>query len=277
MDHYPFVLILTVGIVVGVLNGLFGVGGGTLLVPLLIFWFRHEGLPMEETSIQAISLSLASMIPVSLFSFFNHRRRGIGSFREVFWLFLGGGIGALLAAQLALLLKGAILVLAFAGLELYMGFSLLRNSKESTVHPRSSFPQAFKLSGTLPWILVGFLAGGLSSLFGIGGGIVAVPLQVFLLEKPIHSAIANSTGLISLTACVGTLRYFLSGFIPWGEAILILPVLLALGALLGSPLGVRLAHRLPGLKLRRLYGGFLLLVALLLIGETLRSPTSPPK
>jgi len=235
------------------------------MVPFLIFWLLRQGVPLERASLEAIFLSLATMIPVSLLSFLNHRRKGFGSIREILLLFAGGSPGAYLGASLALLWRGPILVLAFASLEFLMGLSMLRASGTF------SFPfSRFRIPPFLFWFLTGFLSGFLSSLFGIGGGILAVPLQVQLLSQGIHSAIANSTGLIALNAGVGVGRYLLSGALSEIGENPLYPFILAGTALLTSPLAVRLSHRFQETRLRKIYGVFLIVMAGLLATEALK-------
>jgi uncharacterized membrane protein YfcA len=254
-----------IGSLSGFLNGLFGVGGGTVMVPFLIFWLRSQGAPLHQASIEAIFFSLVAMIPTSLLSFFGHRRKGHGSFKKILLLFAGGFPGAYLGAELALLWKGSPLVLAFAFLEFLIGLSIFC----SPSLPSSSRDR--KIRGFfLFWIATGFLSGLLSSLFGIGGGILAVPLQVLILSQGIHSAIANSTGLIVLNASVGVGRYLLSGALSGIGENLLFPIILAGTALLSSPAGVRLSHRFQEDQLRRIYGVFLIVMAFFLTGEALR-------
>lgn len=270
-----FVVIFSLGVVSGILNGLFGIGGGTLMVPFFIFWFRTHGYSLDQASILAIVVSLLAMIPASLLSFYQHRKKGVGSLPEVLLLFGGGWCGSLLGSEFALLWKGKILVLLFSGLELYIGLSLLlpgaRAKAEGVTRNQgeASASLSFSKLTFISWISTGFLSGLLSTLFGIGGGIVAVPLQLFLLKKPIHDAVANSTGLIILNAGIGSARYLFSGTLPMENELFLLPLALALGAITGAPQGVRLAHRLDSHKLRRLYGAFLILVSVLLVLEAI--------
>lgn len=263
----PWLLALAAaGIAAGTLGGLLGLGAGSLMVPVLIAAYIARGIPVETAGLLAVATSLMAIIFLSGRSFLSHRRRGAGSLRAVLWMAPGGMVGAWGGAELALLSGGRTLVSLFAAFEFALGVKYLIG--------RSPQPAASEIAhrGALPWLATGFAAGALSSFFGIGGGIVAVPMLVSLLRLRMHDAIANSSGLIVFNALVGVLRYALAGVAPdyVGNVGWVDPragAVLALGALLGAPLGVRLAHGLKPDALRRAFGAFLIVVGILLWRE----------
>lgn len=254
------------GLLAGVAGGLFGIGGGTILVPALVLVGLAAGRGADIVGLQAVATSLVAVGLLSLRAFRAHLRRGAGSIGAVLTMAPAGALGALLGAELALRIGGKGVLLAFAGLEISIALVLLLrrdNGREARTGPA-------RRAGTGGWLLVGLVSGFVSSFLGVGGGIIAVPMQMLLLGVAPHTATANSSGLIIFNAVVGLIRYGNTGnaAVADGSLGLILPlagVIMALAAMLAAPLGVRLAHALPPAGLRRAFGAFLLLVGILLI------------
>lgn len=253
--------LLAAGGAAGIAGGLFGVGGGTLMVPALIAVYHARGLGGDVAGLVAVATSLLAILLMSARAFVAHRRRGAGSWRAVIWMAPAGAVGALLGAELALLLGGTTVIRAFAVLEVLIGISLIR--------PRRERPEADRAPhGNGAWSAIGFIAGLASALLGIGGGVVAVPLQMLLLRVPIHQATANSSGLIMFNALIGLARYALEPRAPveWalGGIDLAGGLALTVTAVLAAPLGVRWAHALPAARLRRLFGWMLVGIGVVL-------------
>jgi uncharacterized membrane protein YfcA len=255
------VLILA-GLAAGVAGGLFGIGGGTLMMPALIGVYGARGMPADTAGLVAVATSLLAILLMSARAFVSHRRRGAGSWRAVLLMAPAGAVGALLGAEAALGLGGVAVVRAFAALQIIIGVSLVVPRSRPPLPPRTVSPHIAS------WLTIGFVAGLASALLGIGGGIIAVPLQMMLLAVPIHQATANSSGLITLNALAGLARYSLAERAPvaWalGSIDLGAGLLLTIAAVLAAPLGVRWAHALPAAKLRRVYGLFLVAVGVIL-------------
>lgn len=243
----------------GVLAGLFGIGAGSLMVPLLVFYFSLRGVDLAAAGLLAVATSLTAITALSARAFWSHHRQRVGDLKLVLAMAPGGIMGALLGAAMATRLGGKSVILAFAAFEVIIGLQLWRNRQAS------SQSKPVKVSGAA--LLTGFAAGSLATFFGVGGGVIAVPLQMRFLGLGIHQAIANSSGLIVFNALIGSIRYGLAnaatlplttiGYIDPQAALA-----LGLGGLLGAPLGVRLAHRLAADKLKKLFGLFLIAVGL---------------
>ena len=103
--------------------------------------------------------------------------------------------------------------------------------------------------------LIGLMGGVASGLFGVGGGIVMVPAMVFLLKMPIHHAVGTSLAVIIPTALMGSWKHHQHGNVEWGTALSLIPM-----AVVGGYLGAWLANELHPNMLKRLFGGFLMLV-----------------
>lgn len=230
--------LVATGIAAGYLSTLFGIGGGLIVVPLLVhvlsFDFRI-----------AAALSLVAMTFQTPFGLWTHARRGAVDWRLGGWIAAGGlagvGIGDWLQPQLPIASLKAIfaLVMLFAAWRLWS--QLVQGE-----------PRAIPVAGLL---LLGALAGVLARLLGIGGGLLAVPVLVFL-GTGVHRAVASSLVPVFTNAAVSSAAILARG-LDWRPA-----VPLAVGALVSAPLGTWTAHALPALRLRRAFALVLGLAAL---------------
>ncbi|TAN47177.1 MAG: sulfite exporter TauE/SafE family protein [Methylococcaceae bacterium] len=257
---YEVILIyLAVGCLAGLLSGLFGVGGGIVIVPLLATAFEKATLVTEDlVMVMAVATSLASIVATSLSSVVAHQRRGAVVWSWVWRLapgiLLGAGAGAVLAEGL----PGRALKLAFALFLLYVAARLLFPARPSAAGAKHS---AVVNAGA------GFGIGLLSAIIGIGGGTLTVP---YLVKRRLimTQAVASSSACGLPIALAGALTYGYLGWnrpdlppLSWGY--IYLPALagVALCSSLCAPLGVRLAHWLPGVALKRWFALLLLLVS----------------
>jgi uncharacterized protein len=208
MDVFSLPILLLfplLGALAGFLAGLLGMGGGIILVPLFLWAFRIGGIAPEVVVHLAFGTSLAIIIPTALTSTLAHRKHGNVDWNQVGPLALGGVAGAFagstLAAQLpGLWLKGCFgLMLGVIGARMFF--------RDSYLPPERSTPVPLA-----QLLIVGGVAGAFSAFFGVGGGIVGVPLMVIGLELPAHQAVGNSSALIVVSALAGALSYMLHGW-----------------------------------------------------------------
>jgi uncharacterized membrane protein YfcA len=251
---------LATGAAAGLLAGLFGLGGGVILVPALIWVFGHMGVASDWIPHLAVGTSLATIIGTGGASAHAHHRRGAVRWDLFRRLAPGIVLGAWLGAALAGLLPELWLKRLFAVFLLYVGATLLLGS---------AAPAARALPGRLGLGLTGVGIGALSALVGIGGGTLTVP---FLVRSglDLRRAVATSAACGVPIAVAGAIGFVVMG---WGRAGLpagatgfvywpaVLTILLA--SIPTAPLGARLAHGLPLAVLRRLF-------ALLLLGVAVR-------
>ncbi|MBF2002949.1 MAG: sulfite exporter TauE/SafE family protein [Synechococcales cyanobacterium M58_A2018_015] len=223
-------LLLALGVATGILSGLLGIGGGLLMVPALTLL----GVPL----VQATATSLVGVFLSSLSGSMRNLSMGELNWRVSLTLAGFGILTAQAGAWLADRLPDAWLSLAFAGLLLitiylmHLRQSLQRQQKQGRVP--SATPAFAPTAG------IGLLAGLLSGLFGVGGGVVMVPLQMLLLHEPIKSAVRTSLGAIVAIAISGLAQHTVNGNVLW------LPgICLGLGGIAGAQLGTRLLPRLP--------------------------------
>lgn len=259
------VLFMVLGSLAGFLAGLLGIGGGIVLVPLFLWVFATAGFSPEVLVHTALGTSLAIIIPTAMSSTFGHRKRGNVQWHQVISLCLGGVIGAFGGAWLASLISGDWLKGLFGVMQLVVALQMVIFSPR--LPPERTEP-------VLPVQLfaVGFAGGMFSAFFGVGGGVIAVPLMVIVLGFPIHLAVGNSSALIVISSLSGALSYMYHG---WGHAHLppySLGYVNALVFLLVVPfsigmarLGVRVASRTTHDKLLKVFACLLVFVGLRMI------------
>ena len=244
------------GILAGLLAGLMGIGGGLVIVPSLLFAFALQGLEPRYLAHLAVGTSLAAIVPISLSSLWAHHRRGAVEWSLVLLLapglMLGAWSGAWLADQMSTLwlkrLFGSFLLVV--ALQMASGFRPVRGSGSGDA--RGLFT------------VIGWLIGGVSGVVGIGGGTLTVPFLVWR-GRSLPGAVATSAacGLpIALAGAAGFLFFGAGVQIPGAAGYVHWPAMLAIAlfAIFTAPLGARLAHTLPVVRLRRLFAVVLVIV-----------------
>ena len=254
------VALMAVGGLAGILAGLFGVGGGMVLVPAFYYAFTSLGYAHDKLMQICLATSLATIVVTSLRSLTSHSKRG-----GVDWQVLRGwapgiAVGALISVVFATQLKSVTLQWIFGSLGmiigLYMAFGRL-DWRLAEQMPR----------GLRCWILSP-LVGFFSVLMGIGGGSLGVPIMT-LHGMRIHQAIATSSGfglLISVPSVVGFFFVSLGSenlppFTIGAVNLVAFGIIIAM-TLVTTPIGVALAHKLEAQRLKRYFAIFLVFVAL---------------
>ncbi len=229
------------GIGIGLIAGLFGVGGGFLIVPALVFL----GLPVHV----AIGTSLACIVLSSLSAAVTHIRRGAVLYRVVLLKEAFSVPAALLGAYLSSLLPENYLKVLFSGILLYLAFQMWRGNASS-----HSKPGELKTSRVS---LVGVLSGLTSGLLGISGGVLNVPLFHSYVGIPMRYAVGTSSFALFFTALAGSIGHYRLGQVDLHTALLLAP-----GLIIGARIGALLVHRLYPGHLRRAFSVILVIVAL---------------
>ncbi len=245
---------LATGAVAGIFAGLLGVGGGLIIVPLLTFLFTIQQIPAAYVQHLALGTSLASIIFTSISSFRAHHARGAVNWPVVkkisAGILTGTFLGSWLAAQLSTrFLQGFFVVFLFV-----VSIQMLLNIRPK---PHRALPGNVGVFGA------GSVIGGVSSLVGIGGGSLSVPFLVWC-NQPMHTAVGTSAAIGFPIAIAGAAGYILNGLavpaLPAGAlGFVYLPALLGivLASVCTAPLGVRLAHSLPVVPLKKIFALFL--------------------
>lgn len=246
------------GAVVGLLAGLFGVGGGIVIVPMLVLAFDWQNIPHASGMLLALGTSMASIAFTSISSSLAHHRRGAVDWNIVKAVAPGIVVGTLCGSQVAPLLPAGLLKGFFVLFLFYVAAQMFLNKK-----PKPSR----QLPGFKGMSLAGVIIGVVSSLVGIGGGTLSVPFMVWH-NVPMHRAVGTSAAIGFPIAVAGGCGYIISGFDatglpPWSFGYVYLPALLGIlaASMLTAPLGARLAHTLPVPLLKRIFACLLLVMA----------------
>ncbi len=261
--------LLALGAMTGFLAGLFGIGGGMVMVPFLTLLLTAAGFPLDHVVHMAIATSLATILFTSLSSVRAHHQRGAVMWPVVKVLAPGILIGSLLGAQIAAALPTALLALLFAG---FVGFSATQMLLNRKPKPSRELPKAGGMFG------VGNVIGLLSSLVGAGGGFISVPFMVWC-NVTMHKAVATSAALGFPIAAAGTVGYVIAGWRELGPptwqnaGFIYLPALAAITAMsvLTAPWGARVAHSLDVTRLKRLFAVMLYLLAGYMLWKGIRT------
>ncbi|MBE0598698.1 MAG: sulfite exporter TauE/SafE family protein [Desulfuromonadales bacterium] len=253
-------LFILLGALAGFLAGLLGIGGGIILVPLFLWALPLAGFAPEVMVHSALGTSLAIILPTAVSSTWGHRRRGNVNWHQVYRLASGVLLGTLFGAMAAARLPGVWLQALFGVMQILVGLKLF-------FRPRHLPPEETAASSFGPLFLVGALTGGFSAFFGVGGGVIAVPLMILFLKLPTPMAVGNSSALIAIASLAGAASYAwhglgVAGLPPYsiGYVNLLVAVLVAPSAILLAPLGVRVASRLGDDKILRLFSILLILI-----------------
>jgi uncharacterized membrane protein YfcA len=247
------------GVIAGLLAGIFGIGGGGVVVPVLYQALVILGFPASVTMHVAVGSSLAFIIPTSIRSFQAHKARGAVDMAMLRSWVIAVPAGVVAASFVAAMVSGAEMRAIFAMIAFSVGVRLLFNR------------ETWRLSGDVPggairWA-AGFLIGLLSALMGIGGGIMANTLMT-VYGRPIHQAVATASGVGVLIAIPGTLGYVAAGLGAEGLPpfslgyvnLLAVAIVMPLSVVM-APLGVRIAHALSKRQLEMSFGLFLMVMS----------------
>ena len=256
-------LLVAVGALSGFLAGLFGIGGGAILVPVFYECFRLAGVPLEVRMPLCIGTSLAIIIPTSVRSYRAHYARGAVDMETLKAWWLPVLIGVIAGSVTARYAPERLFKIVFVGVAWTAAARLLlarETWKFGEDLPKGPLMKSY-----------GFLIGILSTLMGIGGGLVSNLLMTFY-GRPIHQAVATSSALAVLISIPGTLGYIYAGWpaalrypdvvalqLPFaiGYVSLIGAVLVMPTSLFTAPLGVRAAHAMSKRTLEMAFGIYL--------------------
>jgi len=244
-------LVLLGALAIGLSLGLLGSGGSILTVPVLHYLLgQPEKLAIAGSLLVVGLIAAAATIPYA-------RSRQV-DWRNVLWFGVPGMFGAWAGASLARWVPGPLQLALFAGVMLVAAWRMLRGAvvERGDGRPR----RAAVVAG-------GLAVGALSGLVGVGGGFLIVPALVLLAGVPMASAVGTSLAVIALNGFTGFAKYLA---VLEGQALSldwkVLLVVAAIGVL-GSYAGNRLGRRLPQATLRRLFGGFLVLMGIFIAAD----------
>ena len=281
-------LIVFIGMIVGALSGLFGVGGGFLMTPLLIFL----GIP----PVVAVGSEAPHVLASSVSGVIAHWRKKNVDFKMGFFLLSGGVIGSTLGVNLFKLLKTYgqidiviqflfIIFLGFIGMSMafesaktsiknYRTTSAIRTKlhQHSWIHGlpfKLRFHRSKLYISAIPPILIGFFVGVLSAMMGVGGGFIMIPAMVYILGMSTNVVVGTSLfQIIFVTANSTFFQSYLNQTVD-----IVLSALMILGGVIGAQIGVRLGSQLKAEYLRGILAILVLLVCAKILTDLILTPS----
>lgn len=229
-----WLILICGGLFSGILAGFLGIGGGTVLVPL------QKALGF--TTIQAVATSSLAILITATSGSIQNWRMGFLNLKQVTYL----GLPALFSAQIGVFLANIIpefILLICFGLLLLTNIFLVelrQRLKKQENDNRQAETKQLKIHPAIARIITGSFAGVLAGLFGVGGGVIMVPLQMILLGETIKIAIQTSLGVIVITAISASIGHAISGNILFAQGLI-----LGFGGLLGAQISTRFLPKLP--------------------------------
>ncbi len=283
------ILLLGLGGTVGFLSGLFGVGGGFLMTPLLIM----VGIP----PVVAAASDSNQIVAASTSATYAHYRMGNVDFKMGILLLIGGIVGGTLGVQLIKVLRSLgnadfvikityVIMLGVVGF--YMFLESLQSLRKRAVEPEvsvSTRPSLYvRAIGSLPWqmefsksgvvlspllpLILGIFVGILAAIMGVGGGFIMVPVMVYLLRMPMHVVVGTSLFQILFTCINVTVMQAATN----RTVDLVLAILLLIGSTVGAQFGARLSQRFKGDQLKIILASLVLIVMVQMLGSLVIPP-----
>lgn len=255
-------LTLISGVATGLMSGTFGVGGAVISTPAI----RALGC----SAVLAVGTTLPSILPGAITGSWRYRQGELIRWKIIAFTAPSGIVAAILGAWVSPRVPGDghLLMVLTALLLMWSSINMIRNvAPRDLSKPSEPIEVKTKLRNSQSFLatLTGLVAGGLSGLLGVGGGIVMVPLFRRWLGLPMKNAVATSLICVGCFAVPGTITHAIEGGIDWRFA-----SWLTLGVVVGAPFGSKLALKMSDKKLQRAFGLFLAAVAVVYgMGELL--------
>jgi uncharacterized membrane protein YfcA len=281
-------LIFFLGILVGLLSGIFGVGGGFLMTPLLIMIGIPPTVAAASDSNQIVGASTSGTLA--------HYRLGNVDFKMGLLLLIGGVAGGTVGVQIIKILRELgnadflinityVLMLGFVGSYMFLeSLQAIRKKKAAQEPPVAKESRYARLAGRLPWqtdfetsgvrlsvlmpLVLGVFVGILAAIMGVGGGFIMVPVMVYLLRMPMHVVVGTSLFQILFTCVNVTIMQAHSNH----TVDFVLALILLLGSTLGAQFGAKISKRLGGEQLKILLASIVLLVMVKMLLSLLLTP-----
>lgn len=266
MSIEVFLILFGVGVAAGILSGLFGVGGGIVIVPSLIAVYSYIGFNSPYVVHIAVATSLFTIIFTSISSSYKHSTHG-----NVLWLpslliGLSSTVAVFLFSKLALSLPGDVLKKIFSIVLILVGIKMMFEKKSDTEQNNGN-GEPGNIKKTY-FMLIGVLAGIVAAFTGLGGGIFVIPLLHYLLKIPIRKAIGTSAAAIFITSISGVISYIINS--PAGsdtmkyslgivDTVSAIPIVMA--SIPFAQLGVYINKKTRHDLLKKLFAGLIFIVA----------------
>ncbi|MGB9728430.1 MAG: sulfite exporter TauE/SafE family protein [Thermoprotei archaeon] len=273
------ILLILVAIIAGLIGSVFGVGGGIILVPLLVFIFN---IPIRV----AAGISIVSIIATSLMGSSVYLKNEITNVKIGAILQAAMSTGSIIGALISVYTSEEIISLAFSFMLFYASYMMIRSAQSSDKELNTSegIASKLKLDGTfldksegrivnygvknlVQGFFISILGGMIAGMLGVGGGLINVPVISMLMGAPIKVAIATSNFIIGITAVSGSIVYFIRGLV---NPLIVAPVVI--GIVIGAFIGANYMPKIRNITLKRLFSLYLIYTAVRLILRSLGIP-----
>ena len=257
--------LIATGVFAGLLAGLLGVGGGIVIVPVLFFLFQGFGVSAESAMLVATATSLATIVPTSISSIRSHNKKGNVDFDllkrwAVFIL-----VGVLVGSWLVTRVDGTWLTLLFGVIATLSALNMLFRTRKSALFS--------ELPGKAGQTLMGTSIGFFSSMVGIGGGTISVPLLT-LYNYPAHKAVGTAAAIGLIISLPGAITMLILGSTPADAPAGTLGLVNFIGficivplTVVFAPVGASIASRLDAGKLKKVFAVVLLITGLRMLAQ----------
>jgi uncharacterized protein len=263
-------ILFAVGIMAGILSGLFGVGGGIVIVPSLLAVYAFVGFDSPYLVHIAIATSLFTIIFTSLSSAHKHFSHGNVDWHAAIIIGISSAVTIYLFSKVAILLPGDVLKKIFSVVLVIVAVKMLLDKKNKHQNPDGT-EKDVKFN---KWVCIGIgmLSGAIAAFSGLGGGVFVIPLMHYLMRFPFKKAIGTSSAAILFTAVAGVISYFFNmpegaNPIPYSfgmvDTLAALPIVAA--SIPFARLGVYINKKTHHYVLTKLFAVFILIVSIKLI------------
>lgn len=248
--------IVLLGIIAGIMSGMFGIGGGVIIVPILTALFGFPLIEAGGTSLAAL------MMPVGIFAVISYYKEKMINIKVAAIFSVGILVGVLFGANFAISLPATLLKQIYGVFLLWVCWRFwdfrTKNQPSNSEPDEINSNKKFDTKGLITICFWGIFTGILSGLFGIGGGLVMVPIMVTVLKFDTKTAVGTSlAALLPPVAFPGVLAYYYAGHLNVSVA-----AILAGGLLIGSLFGAKINIALPSKSAKKIYAIFLLIMSI---------------
>ncbi len=241
-------IIIIIGIIAGAASGMFGIGGGVIIVPALIFLMNYPLVMASGTSLGAL------MLPVGIFAVIEYHKKDLIDYKVALIFSLGLLFGVVFGAKAAIELPAQYLRIFYGVFLVWVAYRFWDFKKNNS---NDAAEKAAKVN-LLKIIPFGLFTGVMSGLFGIGGGLIMVPIMTQIFKFDTKKAVGTSlAALLPPVALPGVYSYYAAGYINI-YSVVILAFAMAFGAYFGAKLSISLNAK----TIKRIYAIFLIIISL---------------
>lgn len=269
MEPVMLVLLLVIAIGAGIIGALFGLGGGVIFVPVLTIIFGQD-------AITAAAASLVGIVATSTGSSSGYVKKGLSNIRLGMMMEITTTIGAIAGAIIATYLENWILLVIFSMVMLYSGFKMAVSPEKIVTESENTSKMTFTYSdpaskvdnqqytvkNTRSGMALCTVAGAVSSMTGVGGGAIKVPLMNIYMHIPVKVASATSSYMIGITAFSGAVIYFIQGAIDFKIAAAV-----AVGAYIGAIVGTYVSSKVNAKSIKRYMSVVFFAIAIIMLAK----------